>query len=100
LDMGNHCSHSLDCSLVSGSICIDPYFIHSYETVKKNTKDPTEIGPNWLLKQARDHASDSTENFLYIDCILLCSVLICWFDHHHIYCASGQISKWWELSLV
>jgi hypothetical protein len=36
--------------------CVDTRFIHSYETVKKSHRIP----PKWLMKQALDHASDST----------------------------------------
>lgn len=37
--------------------------MHSYEMVKKTPQDPAGVIPKWLVKQALNHTSDSTETF-------------------------------------
>jgi hypothetical protein len=39
---------------------MDPSFNHSYETVKKIQQDPSEIGPELLVRQAPDLNSIET----------------------------------------
>jgi hypothetical protein len=62
-DTANHCLHSLECSLVSGTHMWTQVSSVVTKRLKEISQNLVKISPKWLMKQALGHASDSTGVF-------------------------------------